>query len=183
MIGLSNLNKRHRFLIAGTAHSGLSVVTKDGDPAVLAVLDAEGNIIEAGEHVADTAWEAMVAIYKNFLQGNGHLLVKKAPPDLGIKDDNVIETPSIKMTKKMRPNKHACSQKTAINLAFGDFKSHIQRFITGDDVNTLGKTLKYNDPSSKDYFGFSHSFIKNDQFIFTSCCYADMAYDTNSRFS
>lgn len=180
VIGFSNLDQRHRFLIVGTAHSGLEVVTEDGNPAVLAVLDSEGNIIEAGEHVAATAWEAMVAIYKNFLQGNGHMLVKLAPSNFG-SDINQAIGRSPKKTRRGKSSKLSNSSKTAMDMVFGDYKSHIQRFITGDDIYEFSAALKYDCPPLEDYFVFSHSVNTNTRFTFPSCSYDSMAYETNSR--
>lgn len=176
VIGFSNLDQRHRFLVVGTAHSGLEVVTEDGNPAVLAVLDNEGNIIEAGEHVAETAWEAMVAIYKNFLQGNGHMLVKVTPSNFA-SDNKAIEKPT-KQKREKKSRKISNDSKTAMDLNFGDHKSHIQRFITGADIYEFSAALKYDCPPSEDHFAFSDSV---NSFTFPRCSYDGMAYETNSR--
>lgn len=66
--------------ITAVAHEGLTIQTPDGRPAFLAVVDASGRVIEAGPQVAQSAWEVMVASYRNFLQGKGYLRVHREPP-------------------------------------------------------------------------------------------------------
>lgn len=67
------------FEISAVSHSGLSVTTGAGQPARLAVVDANGNVIDASEEVAKAAWDAAVQSYRNFLMGTGHLRVLTRP--------------------------------------------------------------------------------------------------------
>jgi len=67
-------------VISGVCHEGLSISTKDGRPTRLAVIDADGNIIDAGPAVAREAWNVTLAVYKNFLVGHGHLRIFSRPP-------------------------------------------------------------------------------------------------------
>ena len=52
-----------------------AVTTRDGRPARIAIIDDQGNIIDAGDAVAKEAWNVMVAVYKNYLVGQGHVRV------------------------------------------------------------------------------------------------------------
>lgn len=52
-----------------------AVTTRDGKPARIAIIDDQGNIIDAGDAVAKEAWNVMVNVYKNFLIGKGHVRV------------------------------------------------------------------------------------------------------------
>jgi len=47
---------------------------------MLAIVDENGNVIEAGPAVAREAWNVTLACYKQFLMGHGHLRVFSAPP-------------------------------------------------------------------------------------------------------
>lgn len=67
-------------IISAVTHEGLSVTTADGRRAHLAVLDADGNVVAAGEAIERAAFEAAVLAYRNFLQGHGHLRVQTRPP-------------------------------------------------------------------------------------------------------
>ncbi len=68
--------------LAGTIHSGLTVTTRDGKPARLAIIDEDGNVIDAGIAVAREAWKVALAVHTNFLRGTGHLVVHSTPPGL-----------------------------------------------------------------------------------------------------
>mgnify|MGYP001286600481 CR=1 FL=1 len=61
--------------ISAVSHQGLTVKAKDGRAARLAVIDEEGNVIEAGPAVAREAFNVSIACYKQFLIGQGHLRV------------------------------------------------------------------------------------------------------------
>lgn len=67
-------------VLSGVAHEGLTVTTRDGRRARLAVIDDDGNIIEAGPSVERETWNVVIAVYRNFLAGRGHLRVHTAPP-------------------------------------------------------------------------------------------------------
>lgn len=68
------------FEISAVSHRGLSVTTGAGQPARLAVVDSNGNVIDASDDVARAAWDAAVRSYRNFLLGTGHLKVLSRPP-------------------------------------------------------------------------------------------------------
>lgn len=68
--------------LTGTIYSGLTATTRDGKPARLAIIDEDGNIIEAGFAVAREAWRIALAVHTNFLRGHGHLTVHSTPPGL-----------------------------------------------------------------------------------------------------
>lgn len=80
MIGIPKIGTLKQSVISGVCHEGLTISTKDGRPARLAVIDADGNIIDAGPEVAREAWNVTLAIYKNFLIGYGHLRIFSRPP-------------------------------------------------------------------------------------------------------
>jgi len=68
--------------ISAIGYDGLSVTTADGRPAMLAVIDSDGNIVASGAGVQAAAWEASIKAYRNFLIGSGHLRVQTKPPGL-----------------------------------------------------------------------------------------------------
>ena len=68
--------------LTGTIYSGLTATTKDGKPARLAIIDEDGNVIDAGIAVAREAWRIALAAHTNFLRGSGHLIVHSTPPGL-----------------------------------------------------------------------------------------------------
>lgn len=65
--------------ISAVIHQGLTTKAKDGKAARLAIIDDDGNILEAGPAVAREAFNVSIACYKNFLIGQGHLRVYSAP--------------------------------------------------------------------------------------------------------
>ncbi|KVL18695.1 hypothetical protein [Burkholderia cepacia] len=67
--------------ISAVSFQGLSIVTPDGQPATLAVLDQNGKIIDAGPSVMRAVWDVAIRSYRNFLIGNGHLRVLTQPPE------------------------------------------------------------------------------------------------------
>lgn len=75
MIGTPKLGHIKNAAISGKAHTGLIVTTLDGKPAHLAIIDDAGNILESGKAVAEEAMAVSLTIYRNVLQGNGHLRV------------------------------------------------------------------------------------------------------------
>ncbi|MCK0508476.1 hypothetical protein [Aromatoleum anaerobium] len=72
--------------MSGVVHEGLTITTLDGRPARLAVIDVDGNILEAGAAVEHAAWNVAIATYRNFLAGHGHLRVHTKPPELHLPD-------------------------------------------------------------------------------------------------
>ena len=62
-------------IMSGRCFEPLSVTTRDGRPARIAIIDDQGCIIDAGDAVAKEAWNVMVAVYKNYLVGQGHVRV------------------------------------------------------------------------------------------------------------
>lgn len=70
-----------RYSISASSHEGFGVETPDGRRATLAVVDADGNILEAGPGVARQAWTVAIESYRNFLKGEGYLRVLSKPSD------------------------------------------------------------------------------------------------------
>lgn len=89
MIGIPATDTLENVQISGVSHEGLKVTLKDGRPARLAVIDEQGNIVEAGQTVAKEVWNVTLAVYKNFLIGQGHLRVFSSAP--GLQTANVPE--------------------------------------------------------------------------------------------
>ena len=59
----------------GVAHEGITVHTRDGRRARLAVIDDEGNIIESGREVERVVFKASREVIYNFWKGQGHMRV------------------------------------------------------------------------------------------------------------
>lgn len=83
MIGIPETGTLQHSCINANVNTGFQITTADGSPARLAIIDAEGNIIEAGDAVAREAWNVCIAVIKNFRIGQGHLIVHSSPPGLG----------------------------------------------------------------------------------------------------
>lgn len=66
--------------ISATVSTGFTATTADGRPARLAIIDDQGNIIEAGSDVAWAAWKVCIEAQENFWEGQGHLVVHSSPP-------------------------------------------------------------------------------------------------------
>lgn len=71
--------------ISAVSFQGLSVMTPNGEQATLAVVDKNGQIIEAGPSVMRAVWDVAIRSYRNFLIGNGHLRVLAKPPETLVK--------------------------------------------------------------------------------------------------
>ncbi|WPP47855.1 hypothetical protein [Pseudomonas sp. AN-1] len=82
MIGIPETGTLQHGCISANVISGYQLTTADGRPARLAIVDADGNVIEAGDSVAREAWNVCIAVQKNFWIGQGHLVVHSAPPGL-----------------------------------------------------------------------------------------------------
>lgn len=80
MIGIPETDTLEHSRISANVNTGFQMTTADGRPARLAILDEDGNIIEAGPAVAKEAWNVCIAVQKNFWRGMGHLIVHSEPP-------------------------------------------------------------------------------------------------------
>lgn len=80
MIGIPETGTLETAQISAVCFEGLKVTLKDGRPARLAIIDDDGNVVEAGNAVAKEAWNVTLASYKNMLIGKGHLRVFSSPP-------------------------------------------------------------------------------------------------------
>jgi len=80
MIGIPKTGGLEHADLSAVIFEGLNAATHDGKRASLAIVDEDGNVIEAGPAVAKEAWNVMMACYKNFLAGQGHLRVHSGPP-------------------------------------------------------------------------------------------------------
>ncbi|HIE5943617.1 TPA: hypothetical protein ACXN34_001561 [Burkholderia cepacia] len=65
--------------ISAVSFQGLSIVTPDGNPATLAVIDQNGKVVDAGPAVSRAVWDIAIRSYRNFLIGSGHLRVLSKP--------------------------------------------------------------------------------------------------------
>lgn len=80
MIGTPPTGGLASVTLSAVCFEGLSVETREGRKATLAIIDEHGQVIEAGAAVAREAWNVTLACYKNFLAGQGHLRVFSGPP-------------------------------------------------------------------------------------------------------
>lgn len=80
MIGIPETDTLEHSRISANINTGYRLTTADGRPARMAIIDADGNIIDAGEAVAREAWNVCIAVQKNFWIGQGHLVVDSSPP-------------------------------------------------------------------------------------------------------
>lgn len=62
--------------------TGFIATTPSGEPAQLAIVDMQGNILAVGQEVAQAAWYVCVEVQENFWEGMGHLVVHTKPPGL-----------------------------------------------------------------------------------------------------
>lgn len=65
--------------ISAVSFEGLRVRTASGEPATLAILDKDGNVIDAGPGVLQEAFNVAIESYRNFLKGAGHLRALSRP--------------------------------------------------------------------------------------------------------
>lgn len=82
MIGTPTTNTLDTAVISGVVHSGLTVTTRDGRPARLAILDEHGNVVADGDAVARECWNVATECQRNFWKGDGHLVVHTSPTGL-----------------------------------------------------------------------------------------------------
>lgn len=80
MIGLQTTGLVAGVHFVATAHEGLRVMV-NGKPARLAVIDDKGNVLAAGDLVAQEAEAICVNNYRNMLQGLGHMRIQSKPLD------------------------------------------------------------------------------------------------------
>lgn len=81
MIGIPKTGGLANASLSAVCFEGLLASTIEGRPASLAIIDEDGKVIEAGPHVAREAWGVMMACWKQFLAGEGHIRVHSGPPD------------------------------------------------------------------------------------------------------
>ncbi|MGF6936954.1 hypothetical protein OKW41_006116 [Paraburkholderia sp. UCT70] len=67
-------------VISAISYAGFHVTTVNGEPAMLAIVDKDGNVIDSGAGVAIAAWNVAINSYRGFLKGSGHLRVHSGPP-------------------------------------------------------------------------------------------------------
>ena len=67
--------------ITGQAASGLTIIAPDGRPATLAIIDADGRVIESGPAVVRAVWNVVIEAYRNYWRGMGWLKVRAPAPE------------------------------------------------------------------------------------------------------
>ncbi|MFO6248968.1 hypothetical protein, partial [Pseudomonas aeruginosa] len=67
-------------IISANSSSGFVATTRDGKPLRMALVDEEGNIIEAGDPVRWAAWRVCTETLENLWQCEGWLVVHSSPP-------------------------------------------------------------------------------------------------------
>lgn len=65
--------------ISGVSHQGFTCTTRDGKKLRMALVDDDGNIVDAGHHVAQEAWNVCIQVQHNFWIGQGHMRVLSKP--------------------------------------------------------------------------------------------------------
>jgi len=80
MIGIPSTGGLTQATLTAVCFEGLSAETREGQKATFAIIDENEKVIERGPVVARDAWNVMLACYKNFLVGQGHLRVFSGPP-------------------------------------------------------------------------------------------------------
>lgn len=65
--------------ISGVSHTGFTCSTRDGKKLRMALVDEEGNVVDAGQHVAQEAWNVCIQVQHNFWIGQGHMRVLSKP--------------------------------------------------------------------------------------------------------
>lgn len=75
MITHHQIDSLQNAVVSGVVHEGITVRTRDGRRARLAVIDDDGNVLESGRIVEREVWAVAVQVHENFLAGKGHLRV------------------------------------------------------------------------------------------------------------
>ena len=78
MIGTQRTGRLPGIQITGTAHDGLSVLAH-GQPAQLAVITADGQVLVAGQVVADEVEASAINLYQAWACGQGHQRIGATP--------------------------------------------------------------------------------------------------------
>lgn len=66
-------------IISGVAHEGFTCTARDGKRLHMALVDDDGNIVDAGQHVAQEAWNVCIQVQHNFWIGQGHMRILSKP--------------------------------------------------------------------------------------------------------
>jgi len=61
--------------LSGVCFEPLKAQTTDGRPARLAIIDEDGKVIESGDAVSSEVWNLVRGVWRNYLQGKGHIRV------------------------------------------------------------------------------------------------------------
>jgi hypothetical protein len=69
--------------LKATVSTGFTASGPEGQPARMAIVDEQGNILAVGEDVAWAAWRVCVEVQENFWEGQGHLVVHTNAPSQG----------------------------------------------------------------------------------------------------
>lgn len=71
----TNTTTLQHAIVQGVAHEGITVHTRDGRRARLAVIDDEGNVLEAGRNVERVVFAASREVIYNLWRGQGHMRI------------------------------------------------------------------------------------------------------------
>ena len=80
MIGEQKTGLLKNVILSAVAHEPIKAATPEGKSAVLAVIDQHGNILAAGDDVANEVRAIAINCYRNFLKGEGYLRVFSQQP-------------------------------------------------------------------------------------------------------
>jgi len=90
--------------ISAVIHRGLAVTLPNGRPGRLAIVDADGLVIDASDSVAVEAFAVTISCYENFLIGKGHLRIGTCPPVQIVRSTTMqSSTPTANNGDKPRP--------------------------------------------------------------------------------
>ncbi len=78
MIGLKTQGPLAAATVSATVSKGFEV-TAEGKKARIALIDEDGNVIEAGPAVAVELWNVCIQVQHNFWVGEGHITVLSEP--------------------------------------------------------------------------------------------------------
>ncbi|WP_321941685.1 MULTISPECIES: hypothetical protein [Paraburkholderia] len=71
-----------RSIISARAWDRYTFQTARGQPATLAIVDLDGNVLDSGPDVAREIWDIAILAYRQYLRGEGYLRTISSPSGL-----------------------------------------------------------------------------------------------------
>lgn len=66
--------------VSAVSFEGLTVIDDQGNPAELAIIGSDGQILDKGPAVAAVVWNTIIECHRRFMIGEGYLRVHSHPP-------------------------------------------------------------------------------------------------------